>query len=82
VEVANFIAESRAVEERRRLAALISRPCHIATSLEDGAQIYSIVVGPVASPEEAARLSEDLSKRRLVGQARVVLWAVADSTGR
>jgi hypothetical protein len=36
----------------------------------------------VASPEEAARLSEDLSKRRLVGQARVVLWAVADSTGR
>ena len=82
VEVANFIVESRAVEERERLAALISLPCRIAASFEDGAQIYSIVVGPVASLEEAARLSEDLSKRRLVGQARVVRWAVADSTRR
>lgn len=82
VEVANYIVESRAVEERDRLAALISPPCQIATSFEDGARIYSIVVGPVASREEAARLSENLSTRRLVGQARVVRWTAADSTRR
>jgi type II secretory pathway predicted ATPase ExeA len=82
VEVASFIVESRAIEERDRLAARLSRPCSIVTSHEDGAQVYSIVVGPVASSEEAARLSEDLSERGLVGQARVVRWAVSDSTRR
>jgi type II secretory pathway predicted ATPase ExeA len=82
VEVANFIVESRAVEERDRLVARISLPCGIATSREDGAEIYSILVGPVASRQEAVRLSEDLSERILVGQARVVRWASSDSTRR
>ena len=82
VEVATFIVERRAVEERDRLAARISLPCSIAISFEDGAQVYGIVVGPVASPEEAVRLSEDLSARRVVGQARVVRWAASDSTRR
>jgi general secretion pathway protein A len=82
VEVASFIVESRAVEERDRLAARISLPCRVATSREDGAQVYSIVVGPVASRQEAVRLSEDLSGRGLVGQARVVRWAASDSTRR
>jgi hypothetical protein len=82
VEVATFIIESRAVEERDRLAARISLPCRIATSREDGSQVYSIVVGPVASRQEALRLSEDLSERGLVGQARVVRWAASDSSRR
>jgi hypothetical protein len=82
VEVATFIVESRALEERDRLAARISLPCGIATSLQDGAEVYSLVVGPVASRAEAARLSEDLSGRRLVGEARVVRWAASDSTRR
>ena len=82
VEVANFIVQSRAVEERDRLVARISLPCRITTAREDGAEVYSIVVGPVSSPEEAVRLSEDLSKRGLVGQARVVRWAASDSTRR
>jgi len=78
VEVANFIVESRAVEERDRLAAHISLPCLVATSREDGARIYRILVGPVASRREAVRLSEDLSGRGLVGQARVVRWTASD----
>lgn len=82
VEVANFIVESRAVEERDRLAARISLPCRIATSREDGAQVYSIVVGPVTSRQEAVRLSEDLSGRGLVGEARVVRWTAPDCTRR
>lgn len=79
VEVATFIIEDRAVEERDRLAARISLPCRIVNSGEDG---YAIVVGPVASVQEAERLSVDLSQRRLVGQARVVRWAVSDTSGR
>jgi general secretion pathway protein A len=82
VEVATFIVESRAVQERDRLAAAISLPCRIVNLQEDGDLVYSIVVGPVASSEEAERLSVDLSQRRLVSQARVVRWASTDSTRR
>jgi hypothetical protein len=82
VEVATFILESRAVEERDRLTARISLPCRVSTSREEGTEVYSIVVGPLASPEEAVRLSEDLAERRLVGQARVVRWTAPDSAGR
>jgi len=82
VEVATFILESRAVEERDRLAERISLPCRVSTSQQDGTEVYSIVVGPLASPEEAVRLSEDLAQRRLVGQVRVVRWASSDSTRR
>jgi hypothetical protein len=82
VEVASYIVESRALEERDRLAARLSLPCRVVTSREDGADVYGIVVGPLASPEEAVRLSADLSGRRLVGQARVVRWAASDSTRR
>ena len=82
VEVATFILESRALEERDRVAARTSLPCRIAISRQDGTEVYSIVVGPVASPEDAERLSEDLTARRLVGQARVVRWAASGSPHR
>jgi type II secretory pathway predicted ATPase ExeA len=79
VEVATYISESRALEERDRLAARISLPCRVVDSGEDG---YAIVAGPLSSIQEATRLSVDLSERRLVGQARVVPWAAADTTRR
>jgi general secretion pathway protein A len=79
VEVATFISESRAMTERDRLAAVISLPCTIVASDEDG---YAVVVGPVASSREATRLSVDLSNRGVVGQARVVRWAASGSTRR
>jgi len=82
VEIANFIVENRALEERDRWAARISLPCGVMTSREDGAQIYSIVVGPLASRQDAVRLSQDLSERGLVGQARVVRWAASDRARR
>jgi type II secretory pathway predicted ATPase ExeA len=82
VEVATFILESRAVEERDRIAARTSLPCRIVSSRQDGAEVYSLVVGPVASPEEAVLLTEDLTARRLVDQARVVRWAASDSPHR
>ena len=79
VEVATFMFESRAIAERDRLAALLSRPCRIVDSGEDG---YAVVLGPLSSGEEAERLSADLSERGLVEQARVVRWSAADSTRR
>ena len=73
--------ESRAVEERDRLAARIQLPCRVRTVLEYGAEVYKVIVGPVASAQEATRLGADLSERGVVGQALVVRWAASDSAG-
>ena len=82
IEVATFIVESRAVEERDRLAKSIPVGCWVVTSLEDDAQVYHVLVGSLTSRSEAESLGADLSERGLVGEARVVRWAEAESTRR
>ncbi len=82
IELATFIVESRAVEERDKLAARLSVACRVVTSLEDDAVLYHVVVGPLTSRSEAESLAVDLSARRVVGEARVVRWTAADSTRR
>ncbi len=82
IEVAAFLVESRALEERDKLAPSISVGCSVVSSLEDGAQLYRVVVGPLASRSEAERLGAELSARGVVGEARVVRWMAADSTRR
>ena len=80
LEVATFAAESRAMEKRDELAARIHVACHVVTSLEDGAPVYHVVVGPLTSRSAAESLGTSLFARGVVGEARVVPWPAADST--
>lgn len=82
IEVATFIVESRAVEERDKLARSIPVGCRVVASLEDDAWVYHVVAGPLTSPSEAESLGADLAERRVVGQARVVRWTAAEDTRR
>ena len=72
MQVATFLSESRAQTECDRLAAAVQLPCRVVPSDED---VYAVVVGPVSGSKEATRLSVDLTRRGLVGEARVVRWA-------
>ncbi len=82
IEVATFIVESRAVEERDKLAGSIPVGCCVVTSLEADARVYHVVLGPLTSQSEAESLGTDLSERGVVGQARVVRWTATESTRR
>ena len=82
IEVATFIVESRAVEERDKLARSIPVGCCVVTSLEDDAWVYHVVVGPLTSQSEAESLGADLSERGVVGEARVVRWTATESVRR
>ncbi len=79
VEVATFLSESRARTERDRLAAALGQPCQVIPAGDDG---YAVVVGPVADAKQAERLSTELSRGGLVGQARVVRWKAPGDSGR
>jgi hypothetical protein len=82
IEVATFIFESRAVEERDKLSRSIPAGCRVVTSFEDDAWVYRVVVGPLTSRAEAESLGADLAERGVVGEARVVRWTSTESTRR
>jgi len=71
LEVASFIFEERARQERDRLAAA-GLHARVVTTLEFGSRVYRVVVGGYAHPAAAERAADSLLSNGVVLQARVV----------
>src|SRR5215510_4231238 len=71
LEVASFIFEERARQERDRLAAAGLR-ARVVTTLEFGSRVYRVVVGGYPHPAAAERAADSLLSNGVVLQARVV----------
>ncbi|HVP14565.1 MAG TPA: hypothetical protein VMS88_03410 [Terriglobales bacterium] len=77
IEVATFMFEDRAREERDKLAAATDAGCSVAPAFEDGARVYRLLVGPLTGRARAESLGTDLFGRGLIHEARVVRWSGA-----
>ena len=71
LEVASFIFEERARQERDRLAAA-GLHARVVTTLEFGSRVYRVVVGGYPHPAAAERAADSLLSNGVVLQARVV----------
>ena len=71
LEVASFIFEERARQERDRLAATGLR-ARVVTTLEFGSRVYRVVVGGYPHPAAAERAADSLLSNGVVLQARVI----------
>jgi cell division protein FtsN len=71
LEVASFIFEERARQERDRLAAA-GLHARVVTTLEFGSRVYRVVIGGYPHPAAAERAADSLLSNGVVLQARVV----------
>jgi len=71
LEVASFIFEERARQERDRLEAA-GLHARVVTTLEFGSRVYRVVVGGYPHPAAAERAADSLLSNGVVLQARVV----------
>jgi len=71
LEVASFIFEERARQERDRLATA-GLQARVVTTLEFGSRVYRVVIGGYPHPAAAERAADSLLSNGVVLQARVV----------
>jgi cell division protein FtsN len=71
LEVASFIFEERARQERDRLAAA-GLHARVVTTLEFGSRVYRVVIGGYPQPAAAERAADSLLSNGVVLQARVI----------